>query len=210
MWARMRVRRCSPLRAKLFPSHLTPALDQPPPPFTFVPSPVSKTRFRRQRICDVPISVCESPLWSFSGPNEPRTFFFYTQRRYSGPIPRCSVTPPPSFRTHSTTLVRRKIVTVDSGEGASYYNCVHVFDILMRRRSRSTFMTTDMSRVHYSVLPEQNLGIRRVETGCRRRTTSGGSTSAVRSIGCVGSKSRYRDASDPHCTDIIRPIFGVS
>jgi len=62
---------------------------------------------------------------------------------------------PPLCRAHSATLVCRKAVIFGGGEGATYYNIVHVFDIPMRRWSRPTFTTTDvplLQRVHMTVL----------------------------------------------------------
>jgi Rab9 effector protein with kelch motifs len=69
---------------------------------------------------------------------------------------------PPPCRAHSATLVGRKIVIIGGGEGASYYNSVHVFDIPARRWSRPTFTTTDIPpprRAHTTVLYQNKIWV---------------------------------------------------
>jgi UDP-N-acetylglucosamine:LPS N-acetylglucosamine transferase len=69
---------------------------------------------------------------------------------------------PPPCRAHSATLVGRKIVIIGGGEGASYYNSVHVFDIPTRRWSRPTFTSTDVPpprRAHTTVLYQNKIWV---------------------------------------------------
>ena len=69
---------------------------------------------------------------------------------------------PPPCRAHSATLVGRKIVIIGGGEGSSYYNSVHVFDIPMRRWSRPTFTSTELPpprRAHSTVLYQNRIWV---------------------------------------------------
>lgn len=69
---------------------------------------------------------------------------------------------PPPCRAHSATLVGRKIIIIGGGEGASYYNSVHVFDIPTRRWSRPTLTTADVPpprRAHTTVLYQNKIWV---------------------------------------------------
>jgi hypothetical protein len=69
---------------------------------------------------------------------------------------------PPPCRAHSATLVGRKIVIIGGGEGAQYYNSVHVFDIPTRRWSRPTFTSTEVPpprRAHTTVLYQSKIWV---------------------------------------------------
>jgi hypothetical protein len=69
---------------------------------------------------------------------------------------------PPPCRAHTATLVGRKIVIIGGGEGASYYNSVHVFDIPTRRWSRPTFTSAEIPpprRAHTTVLYQNKIWV---------------------------------------------------
>jgi hypothetical protein len=69
---------------------------------------------------------------------------------------------PPPVRAHSATLIGRKIVVIAGGEGATYYNSVHVFDIPTRRWSRPTLTTADVPpprRAHTTVLYQSKIWV---------------------------------------------------
>jgi hypothetical protein len=50
---------------------------------------------------------------------------------------------PPPWGAHSATLVGCEIIIIGSGEGASYYNGLYVFDIPTRPVVTAMFTTTD-------------------------------------------------------------------
>ena len=133
-------------------------------------------RLRRQKVLQY---LCVGRPLDFHGAESAHEFFYYAiieTMQWSHPELQGDL--PHPCRAHSATPVGRKIVIIGGGEGASYLNSVHVFDILMRRWSRSTFTATGVPRAHHGSIPEQNLDIRlwkratcaerRLDTRCRR------------------------------------------
>ena len=83
--------------------------------------------------------------------------FVALQRQGSGRIPRCKIT---CLRCAARTP--RLSSAPISSSLATYYNTVHVLNILTRRWSRPTFTTADLPRrwrAHDSAVPEQDLGV---------------------------------------------------